>query len=63
MYTDPAVYPDPFTFNPERWLNDVTPAMARNLVPFSKGSRHCLVIKYARLSRIEEWFWRCKLQN
>ncbi|KAL1598668.1 hypothetical protein SLS60_007808 [Paraconiothyrium brasiliense] len=44
-HTDPDIYPDPFTFNPERWLNNVTPAMTRCLVPFSKGSRNCLGMK------------------
>lgn len=63
MHTDTTVYPDPFTFNPERWLNDVTPAMTRNLVPFSKGGRNCLGMKYVRLSRMEKRFQRCRLQN
>jgi cytochrome P450 len=45
MHSDPSVYDEPFEFKPERWLNNVTPAMNRNLVPFSKGSRNCLGIK------------------
>lgn len=44
-HTDPSIYPDPFTFNPDRWLNDPTPAMTRCLVPFSKGARNCLGMK------------------
>jgi cytochrome P450 len=36
QHTDPAVFPDPFEFLPERWLpGNVTPLMTRNLVPFA----------------------------
>ena len=47
MHTDPSVYPNPFDFNPDRWLNDEIDAalMKRNLVPFSRGSRSCLGMK------------------
>jgi cytochrome P450 len=41
MHTDPDVYPDPFTFDPERWMGEVTPEMKRNYVPFTRGSRSC----------------------
>ncbi|KAF2113824.1 cytochrome P450 [Lophiotrema nucula] len=47
MHTDPDVYPNPFTFNPDRWLGDVPAVMTRNLVPFSKGSRICLGMNLA----------------
>ncbi|KAF1980428.1 cytochrome P450 [Bimuria novae-zelandiae CBS 107.79] len=46
-HTDPSIYPNPFKFDPNRWLNDVTPAMTRCLVPFSKGSRNCLGMNLA----------------
>jgi cytochrome P450 len=42
MHTDPTAFPDPFEFKPERWMGKVTPAMLRNYVPFSRGSRNCL---------------------
>ena len=45
MHTDPEVYPDPFKFNPDRWLGDLNPLMKRNLVPFCRGSRSCLRMK------------------
>jgi cytochrome P450 len=42
MHTDPTAFPDPLEFKPERWMSKVTPAMLRNYVPFSRGSRNCL---------------------
>ncbi|KAF2008686.1 cytochrome P450 [Aaosphaeria arxii CBS 175.79] len=42
MHTDPEVYPDPFHFNPDRWIGDIDPNMNRNWVPFTRGSRNCL---------------------
>lgn len=49
MHTDPRVYENPHKFVPERWLGEVDPLMKRNLVPFSKGSRNCLGMKYTTL--------------
>jgi cytochrome P450 len=37
MHTDPEVYPEPFSFIPERWLGDIHPNMNRNFVPFCRG--------------------------
>jgi cytochrome P450 len=45
QHTDPAVFPNPFEFQSERWLgpdNDMARQMNRNLVPFSRGSRNCI---------------------
>ncbi|PMB64429.1 Trichodiene oxygenase [Beauveria bassiana] len=42
QHRDPSIFPSPEKFMPERWLQNVTPEMQRSLVPFSKGSRHCL---------------------
>jgi cytochrome P450 len=45
QHTDPAVFPEPFVYRPERWLDlDESTAreMHRNLVPFSRGSRVCI---------------------
>jgi cytochrome P450 len=47
QHTDSTVYPDPFVFQPERWLN-ASPQMHRNLVPFSRGSRNCIGMHLAQ---------------
>ncbi|KAE8421134.1 cytochrome P450 [Aspergillus pseudocaelatus] len=41
---DPAIFPDPLVFQPERWLKQSTIGLSldRYLVPFSKGSQGCL---------------------
>lgn len=41
---DPAVYVEPNSFKPERWMNpqDVTVEMKEMFMPFSKGTRACL---------------------
>ena len=45
MHSDPAVFPSPDEFIPERWLGDVTAAMNKSYVPFCRGSRNCLGMK------------------
>lgn len=52
MHNDGSVFKEPQKFVPERWLGDVDPLMARNLVPFSRGSRRCLGMKYVKLFRV-----------
>ncbi|KAI0205605.1 cytochrome P450 [Astrocystis sublimbata] len=47
MHSDPSVYPSPDLFRPERWIDDLTPAMHRNYVPFCRGSRSCLGMNLA----------------
>ncbi|KAI1498012.1 cytochrome P450 [Biscogniauxia marginata] len=47
MHSDPAVYPSPGEFIPERWLGNINPAMQRSYVPFCRGSRNCLGINLA----------------
>ncbi|KAM3475568.1 hypothetical protein MY5147_003668 [Beauveria neobassiana] len=42
QHRDPSIFPSPEKFMPERWLKNVTLEMQHSLVPFSKGSRHCL---------------------
>jgi cytochrome P450 len=43
LHTDANIFPDPFTFRPQRWLDN--PDLKRNLFAFSRGSRGCLGMK------------------
>lgn len=48
LHHDPAVFPDPFAFRPERWVDDerscglYRPHMERSLIAFGAGLRACL---------------------
>ena len=45
LHMSPTVFPDPFTFSPQRWLDD--PKLTKNLFAFSRGSRACLGMNIA----------------
>lgn len=47
-HTAPSVFPDPFVFDPERWLGDEGRKLQRYQMSFGKGSRKCLGIELAR---------------
>lgn len=40
LLRDPAIFPDPYRFRPERWIQN--PGLARWDISFSKGSRSCV---------------------
>ena len=46
---DPEIFPSPYTFNPDRWLQAEKQGtrLDRYLVTFSKGGRACLGINLA----------------
>lgn len=50
MHTDPEIFPDPWTFEPERWIRaaEMNFPLGRYLANFTKGSRQCLGISMAR---------------
>jgi len=50
IHMDPSIFPDPSTFAPQRWLDN--PKLTQYLVPFAKGSRACLGLKYVPNIRI-----------
>lgn len=53
LHTDPAVFPEPQEFRPERWLPESKPKSPANgslekyLIPFGRGSRICLGMNLA----------------
>lgn len=53
MHNNAEVFPDPFVFDPERWLKpkEEVRELENHLVPFSRGPRMCLGFKYA-----SSWF-------
>lgn len=53
IHRNHVIFPNPETFNPDRWLGGGTvgsrgeeEGLAKYLVPFSRGPRQCLGIKY-----------------
>jgi len=52
VHFNPEIFVDPLTFNPDRWLEDRSGRESLDtwLVPFSRGTRMCLGIKYVSLS-------------
>ena len=42
VHTDPAVFPDPWRFAPERWLGAGGAARRKYNLAFQKGSRRCV---------------------
>ena len=49
VHQDPALYPDPGRFDPDRWLPENREGMPReSFVPFGSGSRQCIGDAFAR---------------
>jgi cytochrome P450 len=47
LHNNSSIFKDPMAFRPERWLSEDTRGIESFLVPFSKGPRSCLGVKYA----------------
>ena len=47
---DPAAYPDPDAFDPERWITGDAEAQTRNWLVFGAGPHDCLARRYVPLS-------------
>ncbi|KAI0515411.1 cytochrome P450 [Xylaria bambusicola] len=47
LHTDEKVFPEPFEFRPERWINDTDHIARRQFVAFSRGARSCIGINLA----------------
>lgn len=42
MHTDEQLYPEPFRFNPDRWMDqEVRRKLEKTFAPFSRGTRMC----------------------
>lgn len=59
MHTDAEIYPEPFKFDPDRWLDNVTPEMKRNFVPFTRGSRSCPAMRQVVSPKQKIYDGRC----
>jgi cytochrome P450 len=53
VHLNPDIFPSPKVFDPSRWLGEHANDLESYLVPFSKGPRSCLGIKYVSLVRDE----------
>jgi cytochrome P450 len=49
LHFNPSVFPEPFVFKPERWLEGPSVEMQRDWIPFSLGLRACLARNLAQL--------------
>lgn len=51
VHRNPAIFPDPQKFDPDRWIRAAEKGdpLHRYLVPFTKGSRICIGMKYVAL--------------
>ncbi|KAK6715542.1 C-22 sterol desaturase erg5b [Fusarium graminearum] len=47
---DPQVYPDPETFDPERWITGDAESKTKNWLVFGAGAHDCLARKYVPLT-------------
>lgn len=53
ILTDPAIFTEPYEFRPERWLGMAAEQayLERYFVPFGRGQRMCLGMKYVNHTR------------
>ncbi|GMJ10134.1 cytochrome P450, family 87, subfamily A, polypeptide 2 [Hibiscus trionum] len=49
IHLNPNIYEDPLTFNPSRWKNIGSNAMAKNFIPFGGGNRHCIGADFTKV--------------
>lgn len=52
LHHNPAVFPDPYDFRPDRWLEsppEQLEKMGRDHIPFSLGSRQCIARNLAMM--------------
>jgi len=44
---DPAIFPDPHTFRPDRWLGPDSNILDSHMISFSRGGRNCIGMNLA----------------
>lgn len=49
VHLNPDIFPEPLAFRPERWIDDPTPEMHRDWMPFGLGSRQCIARNLAMM--------------
>jgi C-22 sterol desaturase len=49
---DPAVYPAPDTFDPDRWISGTAEQQGKNWLVFGTGPHYCLGQTYAQMNLI-----------
>jgi cytochrome P450 len=60
VHHDESIFPDSWTFKPERWLDDNDHNLDRYLLSFTKGSRQCLgmYLAFAEMYLCLSGIWR-----
>lgn len=49
MHTDETIYPEPLSFNPNRWEHGARKKLEKVFAPFSRGTRICAGMQYVPL--------------
>ncbi len=49
IHDNPTIFPNPRTFAPDRWLQTSSTRLHKYLIPFSRGTRQCVGMKYVPL--------------
>lgn len=60
LHHDESLFPDSWTFNPDRWLDGKNKAIDKYMVSFTAGSRQCMGINlaYAEMYLSLSGIWR-----
>ena len=47
MNANESIFPDPWGYNPERWLNANSMQLRKSMVSFGRGARMCIAVNLA----------------
>ena len=48
LHHNPLLFPEPYAFQPDRWLGSEGKKLEKYLSPFARGTRDCLGLNLAR---------------